>query len=75
MNSPLVIQCMGFTKDMVNKGTTFKLSLSLLMGLKFSMDVSQDKLIPSTMQWQREVQSTESKHSQEKCLGEESVYR
>ena len=46
-DSSLVSQCMDFTKQLPSQGKDFKFSLSLASGFNFSLDLTQEKLLPS----------------------------
>ena len=48
-DSSMVSQCMDYTKQLVSQGKDFKFSLSLPSGFNFSLDITQEKLLPSRL--------------------------
>ena len=46
-DSSLLSQCMDYTKQLASQGKDFKFSLSLPSGFNFSLDFTQEKLLPS----------------------------
>ena len=68
MNSFLVSKCMYFTKQLANKGTDFKFSLSLTTGFNFSMDFSQDKKTLSRKSGKKKSPSTLKRNSLRKKI-------
>ena len=46
-DSSLLSQCMDYTKQLASQGKDFKFSLSLPSGFNFSLDLTQEKLLPS----------------------------